>query len=71
MYNVLTSINNDILKTSLKVKSFMDENVKEKIKILSSVLEASQIKQVDFTLYSSRGEDPEWFEGIIIKLIFS
>lgn len=44
----------------------MDENVKEKIRILSSVLEASQNKQIDLTTYSSRSEDPEWFEGIII-----
>lgn len=71
MYNVLTSINHDILKTSVKVKSFMDENLKEKIRTLSSVLEASQNKQIDLTMYSSRGEDPEWFEGtIIIYLIF-
>lgn len=71
VYNVLTSINHDILKTSVEIKSFMDENLKEKIRILSSVLEASQIKQIDLTTCSSRGEDPEWFEGIIIiYLIF-
>lgn len=66
LFNVLTSINNDVLRTSVEVKSFMDENIKEKIRILSSVIDASQNKQIDLTTCSSRGQDPEWFKGMII-----
>lgn len=65
MYNVLTAVNKDLLKTSIKVKYFIDENVKEKIRILSSVLETDENKHTDLTSFSLRSKDPEWFQGII------
>lgn len=66
MYNVLASVNKDTLKTSLKIKSFMNENIKEKIRILSSVLDVDQNQLIDFTAYSLRSKDPEWFQGAIL-----
>jgi len=60
---VLAAVNNDTLKTSIKIKSFMDENIKEKIRILSSVLDVDNNKQINLTSCSLRSKDPEWFQG--------
>lgn len=65
VYNVLTAVNKDLLKTSIKVKSFIDENIKEKIRILSSVLEIDENKHADLTSFSLKSKDPEWFQGMI------
>lgn len=68
IYNALATVNNDILKTSVRIKSFMNENIKEKIRILSSVLDVDQSQkdqQIDFTACSLRSKDPDWFEGMI------
>ncbi|XP_026820594.1 DNA fragmentation factor subunit beta isoform X2 [Rhopalosiphum maidis] len=64
VYNVLAAINNDTLKTSIKIKSFMDENIKEKIRILSSVLDVDHNKQINLTSCSLRSKDPEWFRDL-------
>lgn len=69
IYNALTTVNNDILKTSVSIKSFMTENIKEKIRILSKVLDVDQsqkYQQMDLTACSLRSKDPEWFEGMIL-----
>lgn len=66
MYNVLASVNSDILKTSMNIKSFMNENIKDKIRILSSVLDVDHDQQTDLTAYSLRSKDPDWFQGILI-----
>lgn len=63
VYNVLASVNSDILKTSINIKSFMNENIKDKIRILSSVLDIDQNQQTDLTSYSLRSKDPDWFQG--------
>lgn len=63
MYNVLTAVNKDILKSSIKVKSFMNENVQEKIKILSSVLKEGPSTNVELVAFSLRTEHPDWFKG--------
>ncbi|XP_008179153.1 DNA fragmentation factor subunit beta isoform X3 [Acyrthosiphon pisum] len=63
IYNVLAAVNNNTLKTSIKIKSFMDENIKEKIRILSSVLDVddeSKKKKIS----SLRLRDPDWFQGL-------
>jgi len=44
----------------------MNENIKEKIRILSSVLDVDQSQLIDFTAYSLRSKDPEWFQGITL-----
>jgi len=44
----------------------MNENIKEKIRILSSVLDVDQNQLIDFTACSLRSKDPEWFQGIIL-----
>lgn len=41
----------------------MDENIKEKIRILSSVLDVDHNKQINLTSCSLRSKDPEWFQG--------
>lgn len=66
VYNVLTAVNKDVLKTSIAIKSFMNENVKEKIRILSSVLDVDQNQQTNLVTCSLRSKDPNWFQGIII-----
>lgn len=44
----------------------MNENVKEKIRILSSVLDEDQNQQINLVACSLRSKDPEWFQGMII-----
>lgn len=46
----------------------MNENVKEKIRILSSVLDVDQNQQTNLVTCSLRSKDPNWFQGIIIML---
>lgn len=46
----------------------MDENLKEKIRVLSSILDVDQNQQANLTLCSLRSKDPEWFQGMIIKI---
>lgn len=69
MYNVLTTVNKDLLKSTVKIKSFFNENIKEKIRILSSIFDEDQNQNTDLTAFSSRSKDPEWFQGMdIIQL---
>lgn len=65
VYNVLTAVNKDVLKTSVQIKSFMNENVKEKIRILSSVLNEDQNQHVNLVACSLKSKDPEWFQGMM------
>jgi len=71
IYNVLAAVNNNTLKTSIKIKSFMDENIKEKIRILSSILDVDDDNDKKKEISSLRLKDPDWFEGnkIIIMII--
>jgi len=62
IYNVLAAVNNNTLKTSIKIKSFMDENIKEKIRILSSVLDVDDDNKKK-KISSLRLRDPDWFQG--------
>lgn len=41
----------------------MSENIKEKIRILSSILDVNQNQQNNFTTCSLRSKDPDWFQG--------
>lgn len=70
IYNVLAAVNNNTLKTSIKIKSFMDENIKEKIRILSTVLDEDENNKKK-NISSLRLRDPEWFQGNYNDYYFS
>lgn len=64
IYNALRSVDVKSLKNlSVEIKSFMDENIKDKVRVLSSIIDSEKI---DFTVISLKSKHPQWFEGIII-----
>ncbi|RZF32649.1 hypothetical protein LSTR_LSTR004077 [Laodelphax striatellus] len=63
IYNVLKTANIDVLRAAVQVQNFFDDKIKEKVRILSSVVEKEQ-ESSDKTLCSSRDEDPDWFTGL-------
>lgn len=51
-----------MLRAGEIVKEFMDENLKEKVRILAEVINKQDKGKSKVTL-SSKDEDPDWFIG--------
>ncbi|XP_050424375.1 DNA fragmentation factor subunit beta [Adelges cooleyi] len=65
VYNALKSVNIDLLRTSIKIKEFMDVNIKEKIQVLTSILHADQNEVLtNLTACSLKTKHPQWFEDL-------
>lgn len=62
IYSALKAVNIDILRAADVVQKFFDENIKEKVRVLSEVL--IKRKGEDKSKLSQRSEDPAWFSGL-------
>lgn len=62
IYSALKAVNIDIIRAGDAVQQFLDENVKEKVRVLAEIL--MKQKQEDKSKLSDRSEDPDWFSGI-------
>lgn len=61
IYNLLRQINIDMLRAGEKVQEFLDENIKDKIRVLAEVI--NENKNDCKILRSNKSEDPDWFHG--------
>ncbi|XP_050538748.1 DNA fragmentation factor subunit beta isoform X2 [Daktulosphaira vitifoliae] len=65
IYNALKTVDVNLLKiSSVEIKSFMDENIKDKIRVLSSIIDIQDSEKVDCTILSLRSKHPQWFEDL-------
>ncbi|XP_076232599.1 DNA fragmentation factor-related protein 4 [Calliopsis andreniformis] len=60
LYDTLKRVNIDFLTAGDKASKFLTENLKAKVAVLNNALNKDESK----TLFSSRDDHPEWFQGL-------
>lgn len=60
IYNALRHVNIEIIHAGEQVNKFMDENIKEKIRILAEAVSKNDVHREKF---SDKTDDPDWFQG--------
>lgn len=68
LYNMLSSVHKDYLNVGKLASDFLNQDLKVKIREISSVLELQSSQER--AKLSKRDEDPMWFEGNIRILVY-
>uniref|UniRef100_A0A1B6KTR6 CIDE-N domain-containing protein n=1 Tax=Graphocephala atropunctata TaxID=36148 RepID=A0A1B6KTR6_9HEMI len=63
IYNALKYVNIDIIRAGEKVQTFLDENIKEKVRVLAEVVNNKRNEECK-TYLSGKSDDPDWFHGL-------
>lgn len=69
IYSVLRHVNIDIVRAGQKVQEFLDENIKEKVRLLAEVINEKG-KHDRKILLSNKTDDPDWFLGELYRYLF-
>lgn len=70
IYSALRHVNIDMIRAGQKVQEFLDENMKEKVRLLAEVINEKGQHECKISL-SNRTDDPDWFFGELHKSIFN
>lgn len=67
IYNALRHVNIEIIHAGEQVNKFMDENIKEKIRILAEAVSKNDVHRENL---SNKSDDPDWFEGEYFHILY-